>query len=124
MLTLAEFLAIFPEFSNATTYPVARVNFWLSYAVNFVDSTRWGNVYQQGMALYAAHLLVLDVRNQSQQGTVTGVDTGQSADGISYSVDSASVTIAGAGLYNTTTYGIQYWQLAQMMGAGGLQVAC
>ena len=119
----ADFLVIFPEFSNVTTYPVARVNFWLSYAINFVNTARWGNVASQGIALYTAHLLVLDAGNQAQQGVVTGVDTGESADGISYSVDAASVTIAGAGLYNSTTYGIQYIQLAQMMGAGGLQVA-
>ena len=122
-MLLATFLSIFPEFSNTAIYSTARVNFWLGYAVNFVDPTRWGNVANQGIALYTAHLLVLDVRNQVQQGNVTGVDTGQSADGISYSVDSASVTIAGAGLYNSTTYGIQYIQLAQMMGAGGLQVS-
>ena len=119
----ADFLVIFPEFSSVTTYPVARVNFWLSYAINFVNTARWGNIANQGIALYTAHMLVLDARNQAQQGVVTGVDTGESADGISYSVDSASVTIAGAGLYNSTTYGIQYYQLAQMMGAGGMQVS-
>ena len=119
----ADLFVIFPEFSNATIYPPARVNFWLGYAVNFVNPARWGNVTNQGIALYTGHLLVLDARNQVQQGNVTGVDSGQSADGISYTVDSASVIIAGAGLYNSTTYGIQYYQLAQMMGAGGVQVA-
>lgn len=122
-MVIADFLAIFPEFSNVNMYPVARVNFWFGYAINFVNPTRWGSVYNQGVSLYTAHLLVIDSRNQLQQGAVSGIDTGQSADGISYTVDSSSVVIAGAGLFNSTTYGIQYYQLALMMGSGGLQIA-
>lgn len=122
-MVITDFLTIFPEFSNQVTYPVPRVNFWLGFAQNFVDPTRWGVAYNQGVALYTAHLLVLDGRNSLTQGSVLGIDTGQSADGISYTVDSSSIVIQKAGMFNSTSYGIQYYQLAQMMGAGGIQFA-
>lgn len=123
-MTYTDFLAIFPEFSNATTYPTARITFWLGYSANMADSTRWGALYNQGVALLTAHMLAIDSQNQLTQGVVNGIQTAKAVDSVSVSMDVNSITIAAAGLYNKTTYGIQYYQLAQMMGAGGLQFAC
>lgn len=133
MLT-ADFLAIFPEFSNAVQYPAARISFWLGIAAQFVDPTRWSTLTNQGTALLTAHYLVLDqdaqmkAANQlnnpaSGLGGVDGLETAKAVDGVSVSMDVASVSMEGAGYYNRTSYGIQYWQMARMMGAGGLQVA-
>lgn len=123
----ADFIAIFPEFANVPTYPVARVNFWLSVAVNQINTDRWGALSNQGQALLTAHYLTIDLQNQTllpgqQIGEVSGLETAKAVDGVSASMDVNAITIAGAGLYNKTVYGIQYWQLAQTMGAGGFQL--
>jgi hypothetical protein len=41
---------------------------------------------------------------------------------VSVSYDTAAVTLTDAGHWNATTYGIQFWQLQQMAGAGGILV--
>jgi len=129
-----QFLAIFPEFSNATVYSVAMINFWLGVAANLINPTRWGNLAQQGQALLTAHYLVLAQRiaveeaaqnasnGATSMGESQGLITAKAVDGVSVSKDVAAITMEGAGSYNRTSYGVQYWQLAQMMGAGGLQI--
>lgn len=118
----SDFLILFPEFADATLYPTARVTFWLGVAVEQINPGRWGALADQGQALLTAHYLVIDRRNTANPGAVTGVVTSKSVDGVSVSMDAGAVTVERAGLYNQSSYGIQYWQLAQMMGAGGLQV--
>ena len=103
-------------------------------AANFINLPRWGALANQGTALLTAHYLVLDqdektkAENQfnnssSQLGGIDGLETAKAVDGVSVSMDASLVTITGAGMYNRTSYGVQYWQMAQMMGAGGLQFA-
>ena len=130
----AQFLAIFGEFSNVSVYPTAMISFWLGVAANFINPTRWGNLAQQGQALLTAHYLVLAQRIATEQaaqnatngastmGLTQGVITAKSVDGVSVNMDVGAVTMEGAGAYNRTSYGIQYYQLAQMFGAGGLQI--
>jgi len=113
------FLSIFPEFTNLAEYPITRVNFWLSVAVNFVNTQRWRSLTNQGIALYTAHMLKLAELN----GEVEGLLTSNSVDGVNYSQDVASLTIIGANHYNKTTYGIQYFQLSRMVGAGGMSLS-
>ncbi len=132
----SDFRAIFPEFGQGI-YPDPLVAFWLGVAVNLVNPTRWGALTNQGTALLTAHYLVL--ANEASQlsaaqaaangagslGSVTGPEVSKAVDGVSVTQDVASVTIPGAGTFNRTQYGVQYWQLAGMMGAGGLQInAC
>lgn len=123
----ADFIAVFPEFANTSVYPTARVNFWLSIAVNQINTDRWGALSNQGQALLTAHYLTIDAQNQNLApgrtvGEVDGLETASAVDGVSASTDVASITIVGAALYNKTTYGIQFWQLACMIGAGGFQL--
>lgn len=117
----SDFLATFPEFADATQFPTARISFWLGVAVNQINPVRWADLADQGQALLTAHYLVIDRRNAITPGAVTGVITSKSVDGVSVSMDVGAVTMDKAGHYNQSNYGIQYWQLAQMMGAGGLQ---
>lgn len=129
-----DFTAIFPEFSNVTQYSLPKITFWIGVAANFVDVNRWGSLANQGTALLTAHYLVLDNDAQSkaeiqfndsfaQLGGIDGLETAKAVDGVSVSMDASLVTITGAGMYNRTSYGVQYWQMAQMMGAGGMQFA-
>ncbi|MEC4682374.1 MAG: DUF4054 domain-containing protein [Nitrospirota bacterium] len=119
-MTLAQFLAIFPEF---TSFDQARITFWLSVTANLVDPTRWGALAQQGQALLTAHYLTVDQQNQSavNPGQVNGAITSKSVAGVSVTKDTASVVYKNAGDLNMTNYGIQFSRLARMMGAGAIQ---
>ena len=133
-MNAAQFLAIFGEFSNVAVYPSATITFWLGVAANLIDPVRWGNLAQQGQALLTAHYLVLAQRISQEQAAQTanngaspmglnqGAVSAKAVDGVSVAYDIGAVTIAGAGAYNRTSYGVQYYQLAQMFGAGGLQI--
>ena len=115
-------------------YSDALITFWLGVASNLVDPTRWGALANQGTALLTAHYLVL-ANNAAQDsaaqmaaggagmmGGIVGPESEKDVDGVRLIQDVTSVTIAGAGNFNLTQYGVQYWQLARMMGAGGMQV--
>ena len=110
----ATFVSIFPEFADLERYPVSKVDFWIGFATQFVNTQRWKSLAITGIALLTAHELVIN----SQGGKVKGLITDRSVDGVDYSVDVAAVTIAGDGHFNGSTYGIQYKQLSRMLGAG------
>lgn len=125
-----DFRAMFSEF-DATNYPDALVTIWLAQATNEVNPTRWGSDTNYGIALLTAHYLVLARRRAlsatagASPGDIAGPVTAKSVDGVSVSRDAGSVTIEGAGSFNTTDYGVLFWQKARWMGAGGLQInAC
>lgn len=123
----ATFRTNFPEFADTTVYTNAQVNFWLSVAVSLVNADRWYDLYDQGVQLCLAHHLVLAVRNVKttanggMPGTVQGVQTAKAVDKVSVSYDASKIQNDDAGFWNMTAYGIQYWNLVQMVGAGGIQ---
>jgi hypothetical protein len=53
---------------------------------------------------------------------VGGIVTNKSVDGVSVSYDTNSITLDGAGNYNSTKYGREFWQLAMIVGMGGQQL--
>lgn len=122
------FRAQFTEFADATAYPDAQVTFWLGIAANRVDPCAWGALADLGTSLFTAHNLVLAARRAKTSnvgglpGQTQGVQTAKSVDKVSASYDASSTTIDGAGNWNATDYGVQFWQYAEMMGAGGLQL--
>lgn len=118
----------FPEFASTTTYPAAQVNFWLGIAANRVNPDAWGDLADLGTCLFVAHNLVLSQRAAASAaaggapGGSTGVMSAKSVDKVSASYDVRSATVDGAGNWNATDYGVRFYQYAEMMGAGGLQV--
>ena len=129
-MDITTFLSTFPEFGNVTTFPTSKITFWLGLAITQLNESRWGTLYSYGIALLTAHYLVIDARNNGVgdlptmlpvlPGAVNGIDKGMKTDVEAYSVDSSSLITKGAGLYNTTTYGITFYQLAKWKGAGPL----
>ncbi len=119
-MTVAEFLAIFPEF---TSFNQTRITFWLSVTANLIDPTRWGAMLQQGQALLTAHFLMIDQQNQTAttQGQVNGPISSKSVAGVSVTKEIQAVVTEKAGHYNATNYGLQFLQLSRMMGAGAIQ---
>ncbi len=115
----ADFIAAFPAFSDATKYPQASFTFWLGVAGLRLDANRWGDYLDYGSQLFIAHNLA--TAGRAGAGTVTGPTSAKSIDKLSKSMDVSAVTIEGAGDWNSTTYGIQFYQLMLMMGSGGMQ---
>lgn len=127
-MIIADFRAEFPEFASVTDYPDAMITFWSTLAEKMVVLAVWGELYATGVKLYTAHELVLARRNAQAgvaggtPGIFTGAASSKSVGGASISYDTTSATEKDAGWWNLTTYGRQFWRLAQMLGMGCIQL--
>jgi hypothetical protein len=125
-MDVAQFRLDFPEFASETIYTSNMVNFWASIAVKMLDLSRWGDLYTQGQSLYVAHNLVIQRRNIAGAGsggsTVTGAISSKSVGSVSVSYDNQIATMPNAGQWALTVYGLQYLQLARLIGAGAVQL--
>lgn len=126
-VTASSFRTDLPEFADVTRYPGSQVGFYITLAGKLVDSGRWGDVFDQGVELFTAHWLVLwrERMDAAARGGVPGKSVGvlnnKSVDKVSAGYDVATGTYEGAGHWNLTTYGTQFYQLMQMFGAGPQQ---
>jgi len=104
------------------------LDFWSGIAAELVSVSKWGGLYNQGIALFVAHNLVLQRKNllAAQGGGATGASTGMLASKavgrVSVGYDNSNVALDNGGQWNLTTYGMQYLQLALMIGVGGVQL--
>lgn len=129
-ITVAQFRANFPEFADISVYPDASVQFWLNYAYLRLNAIRWADSLDYGAQLFVAHYLTVARRNTlsaasgsgSSGGGVTGLLTQKKVDKVDLTFDVKSVINDGAGQYNATSYGVQYWDLMQMAGMGVVQL--
>ena len=128
MIDESSFRAQMPMFASVEDYPSPQFNFYLRLGVKLLPELRWDDLLDDGLALFVAHYLVLFKRSMlaadigGDVGKVVGNETAKSVDSVSKSMDVSSVTLADAGQWNQTTFGVQFWQLAMMMGAGGVQL--
>lgn len=124
---IATFRANFPEFSNTTPYPDPQVQFYLDYSVIALSEIRWNTLLDQGTQLFVAHNLALAAQRAkaAATGAIPGVTQGavnaKAVDKVSVGYDSTVVTLKDGGHWNLTTYGIQFLQLARMVGAAGIR---
>lgn len=125
--TIADFRTAFPEFASTAQYPDPMVQMWLNFSALQVNEARWGDMSAMGVMLATAHRLVVASRNRTAgaagiaPGALIGVQSSKSGDGLSVSYEVSAVTEEGAGQWNATNYGTQYYQLLRMMGAGPIQ---
>lgn len=117
--TVETFRAAYPEFA-AVKYPDATVAFWLGQAQMFVNSARWGDSNDLGVMLWTAHNLAL--KPTSQPGRSKGLLSSKSAGGVSAGYDHSTGSEEGAGYWNLTTYGAQFFRMSNLFGAGPLQI--
>ncbi|MCL1939541.1 MAG: DUF4054 domain-containing protein [Desulfovibrionaceae bacterium] len=136
MLSVEGFRESFPHFTEAL-FPDGRVRFYLKLAGKRMSAERWDDLFPEGMGLFVAHHLTLEAEVQkatdgsgginAAAGAVVSESESKTVGGVS---KSKSVTRAGsassgdplAGQWNLTIYGQQYWQLVQLVGAGGAVV--
>ncbi|MDE1905292.1 MAG: DUF4054 domain-containing protein [Rhodospirillales bacterium] len=127
-LAAADFRGIFPEFAQPQDYPDATISFWLTFAYGLLPAASWGAQLDMGAGLVVAHHLVIAKRNLATAesggipGTVTGPVSSKAIDKVSASHDTKAVTWDGEAFWNQSTYGIQYWQIARLIGMGGIQL--
>jgi len=123
---------MFPEFGTTPgtgAYTDARIQIWITVAEKFLTSSRWDTLIDLGTALFVAHYLVLDGTNQAAAqvggsiGQTTGPLSSKSIDKISAAYETAAVTFENAGHWNLSTYGIRFYGLMRMVGAGGIEIA-
>lgn len=123
-----EFRSMFPEFADEQKYPDIMLDTWSAVAVTQLNENRWGDLYNQGIRLYTAHNIVLSRKNLvaaekgKDPGGQSGILSSKSVGDVSGSYDTHAVTFENAGNFNLTTYGRDFWQLAQIVGMGGEQV--
>jgi hypothetical protein len=122
----AKFRTDFPELSDTAAYPESVITFWLGVGVNLLPADRWDTLLDIGLELFTAHHVVIASREASgTPGAMTGPHSAEAVDKVSYSMDTQAVTLTDGGFWNMTSYGIQFLQLARMIGSGGIQVgAC
>lgn len=64
-IDVTTFLTRFPEFTKTNTAQPGLIDQCLEDAQHFVDATRWGNRYEAGVLLKAAHLLSMHPLGES-----------------------------------------------------------
>ena len=128
MLDESTFRQTMPAFASVDDYPSAQFNFYLKLGVKLLPESRWDDLLDDGLTFFIAHYLVLYAREMAFAdiggigGKVVGNETSKSVDGVSKSMDVSGILNTDAGHWNQTTFGIQFYQLMQMIGAGGIQL--
>jgi hypothetical protein len=127
-VTATSLRTVFPEFGDTAKYPDTLLNTWLGVAVGFVNAAKWGDQTDFGVMLWTCHRVTMAARAATAAtagkvpGQFSGILTSKGADGISAGYDASSVTLEGRGHWNMTTYGLQFSELSNLMGAGPVQV--
>lgn len=132
MLTVFGFRESFPQFTEEL-FPDGRVGFYLKLAAKQLSRERWGDIWEEGAHLYVAHFLTLEKAASRAKDGAGGMDAAAGAvvsrsktvGGVSVSesrAGAAATANLNAGHWNDTVYGKQYWQLVQLVGAGGVQL--
>lgn len=120
-ITYDQFLAFFPEFSDAGKYPPARVNAYLLLASQRMSECYWGESYGFGQALFAAHYLTTTARAGASGGVSAGNVTGKKVGDVQVNYGTANQS-TDAGWWNSSIYGQQWWDLQSLFGIGVVQL--
>ena len=134
--TSAEFLALYPQFATTganPAIPTAVMDMMLDLTNEVVSQTRFGPRWKLACGYYLAHMLTLwlmgnvpagaDPADIVSAGSSIGAVTSESADGVSYSVDTSAVQdLTGWADFKLTRYGVLYASMARLAAKGGMYV--
>lgn len=121
MITPTQFKERFPEFATQTD---ERIQVFLDKAALLVSACKWGNLYDEGVALLAAHYLALSILQSSASSATPTFAIASKKVGdvqINYAVPSAASGTEA--YYNSTPYGQEYWSLVRLVGMGAVAVS-
>lgn len=119
----SDFVAAFPEFSNAERFPESGVNFWIGQADLQLNPRRFGRQIDLATMLFVAHNLVLGAQNaRAANKGIPGVPmspvSAKTVGEISITYDTKGTTIEGAGAWNATDYGQRLFSMMKAVGTG------
>lgn len=130
-MDVAGFREAFPAFTQEL-HPDARVAFHLRVAGLRLSPDRWDELLEDGIGLFVAHHLTLEAKtNQAKDGTggmdaAAGTLASQTKTvgpvSRSRSYTNAAIADPDAGHWNLTSYGLQFRDLAKLVGMGGVQL--
>jgi hypothetical protein len=138
-ITVASFRIDFPEFGSVVIYPNSVITYYLTLAGFLLSRTRFGcpvaavsnppsNMYDMATELFVAHHIAIEkqamdaARTGGTPGVTTGPVASKSVGPVSISYSPGDVVSEGAGFWNLTVYGMRFWKLVMMFGAGPIQV--
>lgn len=125
----AAFRALFPAFSNTTTFPEATIQGYWNTAIVYVNNQYggcyvggWNSLAQQTQAinLMTAHLLALS--QIVAGGNTPGLVTGATIDKVSVSLEPPPVKNQWQWWLSLTPYGQQLLALLQVVSVGGYYI--
>jgi hypothetical protein len=123
-LTVDQFRAIFTTFSDPAAYPDPAVQFWLDTCP--ADPCAWGSMYQAGQGWWTAHELWKFGPANALPGVpppgISGPISSKGVGPVSVGYDPNIGTEEGAGQFNLTPWGKQYYHYACLFGMGPIQV--
>lgn len=129
ILTASQFRQIMPAFNDSSIYSDAALNFYLKIAAASLDPNRWQDWLPMGMALWTAHFLSLDARENAvaAKGGIPGqasigILSSKSIGGVSAGYNTSVGAEKDAGMWNLTTFGMRFIHLARLVGMGGVQI--
>ncbi len=132
LYTLNDFLTFYPQFAGLL--PDVVLNSFLELGQACVAKQRFGKMWQLAIGLFIAHFCTLYLQNVAEPGTeaadvvnaaqAAGVVTSESADGVSYSMDTSMLSqdLAGWAAFKLTAFGSQFATIAKLVGKGGIYI--
>lgn len=121
-MTPAEFKVLFPEFNAETD---ARVQLFIDRTAPHFDVARWGDLYSDGVAYFAAHELALANAQTAQGGGVqamTNDNLTKKVGDVQVTKDTSLLNKQADNPFFRTLYGQKYLYLRKQVGGGGLSV--
>ncbi len=123
-VTVDDFRARFPEFSDDTLYSDTRIQMFIDEAAMCIDQNRYGTFYNAANCYLAAHLLYLgSVTSNGGAGNV-GPVASKTAGGVSVTraVNSMDLSESDA-FYTQTQYGLSFINIRNKVKIPGFFVA-
>lgn len=135
--TSEQFLAVYPQFATvvdgAPVVPSAVLDMFIDLTNEVVSEQRFGRMWEYCCGLYTAHMLTLWMQGSVPEdagaddivaaGSSIGTVTSESADGVSYSLDTSAVQdLAGWADFKLTRFGVLYASIAQRLAKGGMYI--
>ncbi len=125
-VTATSFRLNHQEFADDHKYPDTLINQYIRLAQMFVREDRWGDARDYGIELWVAHNVAIagDKMAGGDIFGVLGIMTSQHVGEVGFTADPKMLFqgLDEIGFYARSSFGIQFFQLARMMGSGGVQV--
>ena len=125
-LNIAEFRALFPQFSSELKYPTVTLNAQYAAAGNYMSQTdsvyggMAGDALSYALQLLTCHLLVIS--EKAAGGEPAGFITAASEGDVSVSIAPPPMASGWRAWLASTTYGVQLWGLLAAKTAGGFAI--